>query len=128
MPEPQPSSFGSIRQGIPLRSTNRMPVRQARSDRRWSTTFGFVLWNWKKRFDQVPQSSWKKSISHGNSVRVTEMFQATIMKIAVGRFCYRLFRLALREHRHNKSRQAQILERGACRFAAGIGRNDQFKC
>jgi hypothetical protein len=30
MPEPQPSSFGSIRLGMPLRSTNRMPVRHAR--------------------------------------------------------------------------------------------------
>lgn len=31
MPEPQPISRGSIRQGIPLRSTNRMPVSTARS-------------------------------------------------------------------------------------------------
>ena len=37
-------------------------------------------------------------------------------------------RLALREHRHNKSRQAQILERGASRSAAVIRHNDQFKC
>ena len=34
MPEPQPSAFGSIRQGIPLRSTKIMPARQARSVRR----------------------------------------------------------------------------------------------
>src|SRR2546425_5074867 len=34
IPEPQPSSFGSIRQGTPLSSTNTMPVRQARSDKR----------------------------------------------------------------------------------------------
>jgi hypothetical protein len=34
MPEPQPSLFGSIRQGIPLRSTKIMPARQARSVRR----------------------------------------------------------------------------------------------
>ena len=31
MPDPQPSSRGSICQGIPLRSTNRMPVGHARS-------------------------------------------------------------------------------------------------
>jgi hypothetical protein len=31
IPEPQPISRGSIRQGIPLRSTNRMPVSTARS-------------------------------------------------------------------------------------------------
>ena len=30
MPEPQPNCVGSIRQGMPLRSTNRIPVRQAR--------------------------------------------------------------------------------------------------
>src|SRR5438552_16074782 len=34
----------------------------------------------------------------------------------------------LSEHRHNKSRQAQILERGASRSAAVIRHNDQFKC
>jgi hypothetical protein len=34
MPEPQPSLLGSIRQGIPLRSTKIMPARQARSVRR----------------------------------------------------------------------------------------------
>src|SRR6266567_4676852 len=33
----------------------------------------------------------------------------------------------LREHRHNKSRQAQTLERGASRSAAVIRHNDQFK-
>src|SRR3989441_8130974 len=32
-----------------------------------------------------------------------------------------------REHRHNKSRQAKILERGASRSAAVIRHNDQFK-
>src|SRR5207253_11416034 len=34
----------------------------------------------------------------------------------------------LREHRHNKSRQAQTLERVASRSAAVIRHNDQFKC
>src|SRR5437660_2431368 len=34
MPELQPSSCGSISQGIPLRRTNRIPVRQARSGKR----------------------------------------------------------------------------------------------
>ena len=34
MPEPQPSSCGSISHGIPLRRTKRIPVRQARSGRR----------------------------------------------------------------------------------------------
>ena len=34
MPEPQPSSCGNISHGIPLRSTERIPVRQARSCKR----------------------------------------------------------------------------------------------
>ncbi len=34
MPEPQPISWGSISQGMPLFSTNRMPVRAARSSMR----------------------------------------------------------------------------------------------
>ena len=34
IPEPQPSLCGSIRHGIPLRSTKMMPTRQARSVRR----------------------------------------------------------------------------------------------
>ena len=34
IPEPQPSAFGSSRQGVPLRSTKIMPARQARSVRR----------------------------------------------------------------------------------------------
>src|ERR1700730_4251187 len=48
------------------------PVRSARS-----ATFGSVLWSWKKRFNQIPQDSGKKSTSHESSVRVTGMFQAT---------------------------------------------------
>jgi hypothetical protein len=34
IPDPQPSSCGSICQGMPLRRTNRMPVRHARSETR----------------------------------------------------------------------------------------------
>ncbi len=34
MPEPHPSSCGSISQGMPLRSTKRIPVTQARSGKR----------------------------------------------------------------------------------------------
>lgn len=41
MPEPQPSFFGNIPQGIPLRSTKMMPARQARSDRRGRPPCGF---------------------------------------------------------------------------------------
>jgi hypothetical protein len=40
MPDPQPSSCGSICHGIPLRSTNRIPVRRARSETRGRPPFG----------------------------------------------------------------------------------------
>jgi hypothetical protein len=43
MPEPQPICAGSIRQGMPLRSTNRIPVRQARSDTRGRPPCGFGI-------------------------------------------------------------------------------------
>jgi hypothetical protein len=41
IPLPQPISLGSISQGMPLRRTNRMPVRAARSDTRGRPPFGF---------------------------------------------------------------------------------------
>ncbi len=40
MPEPQPSSCGSISHSMPLRSTKRIPVRQARSGKRGLPPFG----------------------------------------------------------------------------------------
>jgi hypothetical protein len=43
MPHPQPISWGSISQGMPLRRTNRMPVKAARSDTRGRPPFGFGL-------------------------------------------------------------------------------------
>src|SRR5215212_8230740 len=41
MPEPQPISWGSISQGMPLFKTNRMPVRAARSSMRGLPPLGF---------------------------------------------------------------------------------------
>jgi hypothetical protein len=40
IPDPQPSSFGNICHGIPLRSTKTMPVRHARSGTRGRPPFG----------------------------------------------------------------------------------------
>jgi hypothetical protein len=40
MPEPQPRLFGSIRQGMPLRSTKTIPTRQPRSDKRGRPPLG----------------------------------------------------------------------------------------
>ena len=42
MPEPQPISWGSISQGMPLFSTNRMPVRVARSSMRGLPPLGLA--------------------------------------------------------------------------------------
>lgn len=41
IPLPQPISWGSISQGMPLRRTNKMPVRAARSATRGRPPFGF---------------------------------------------------------------------------------------
>ncbi len=41
MPEPQPISWGSISQGMPLLSTNKMPVSAARLSTRGRPPFGF---------------------------------------------------------------------------------------
>ena len=41
IPHPQPISLGSISQGMPLRRTNRMPVKAARSGTRGRPPFGF---------------------------------------------------------------------------------------
>ena len=43
-PLPKPSSLGSIRQGMPLRSTNKMPSSAARSESRGRPPFGFGGW------------------------------------------------------------------------------------
>jgi len=40
IPDPHPSSCGSMCQGMPLRRTNRMPVRHARSETRGRPPFG----------------------------------------------------------------------------------------
>ena len=49
----------------------------------------FVLWSWKKRCDQIPQGSGKKSTRHESSVRVTGMFQATTRRSQQGGFVTR---------------------------------------
>ena len=43
MPDPHPSSWGSISQGTPLRNTNTMPARHARSTKRGLPPLGLAL-------------------------------------------------------------------------------------
>ena len=48
MPEPKPNSWGNISQRTPLRRTNTMPLRQARSGIRGRPPFGFRLGDGKR--------------------------------------------------------------------------------
>jgi hypothetical protein len=43
IPEPHPNSRGNISQGMPLRSTNRIPARQARLDNVAVRPWGYIL-------------------------------------------------------------------------------------
>jgi hypothetical protein len=69
IPEPQPISCGSISQGIPLRSTKRIPVRQARSGKRGSATLQPPgRYGRQHRLNQIPQSIGKQRSAHGLSI------------------------------------------------------------
>jgi hypothetical protein len=54
IPDPQPSSFGNICHGIPLRRTKTIPVRQARSEMR-GVHRSVAAADGQKRFDDIPQ-------------------------------------------------------------------------
>jgi len=73
IPEPQPSSCGSISHGIPLRRTNKIPVRQARSGKRGLPPLGFAFGTGMKGSTNshnlsgkssapIGQSSWEKDV------------------------------------------------------------------
>jgi hypothetical protein len=65
MPEPQPISCGSISQGRPERSTNRMPVRAARSgSHAWPATSGLGPLGRQQRLDDSPQIVRNKRSRH----------------------------------------------------------------
>lgn len=63
IPDPHPSSRGSICQEMPLRRTKTMPVRHARSETRgrppWSTGR-----NRQERFEKIPQHIWEQRGGH----------------------------------------------------------------
>ena len=64
IPDPHPSSCGSICQGMPLRRTKTMPVRHARSETRGRPPLWPTWWNWQERFDKIPQRIWKQRGGH----------------------------------------------------------------
>ena len=55
IPEPQPSSCGSISQGIPLRNRNTIPARHARSAKRGLPLLGFAFEVGIKGFTSSPK-------------------------------------------------------------------------
>ena len=72
-PEPQPISRGSISQGMPLRSTNRMPVSAARAEIGGRPPFGRGRGGGSKgsRIDQRLSESWGAGIPLHESKRIT---------------------------------------------------------
>ncbi len=68
MPEPQPSSCGSISQGIPLRRTNRIPVRQARSGKRGLPPLGLCAEGGSSGSIRFRKSIGKQRSAHGLSI------------------------------------------------------------
>jgi hypothetical protein len=69
MPEPQPSSAGSISQGMPDRSTNRMPVSAARSGTRGRPPFGLDRSTGNSGFTTAHSSSGRSSLAMPPSSR-----------------------------------------------------------
>ena len=74
IPLPQPISLGSISQGMPLRRTNRMPVRAARSDTRGRPPFGFGFSGGNKG----------ATCFHNSSSRIGRILR---QRITLARFC-----------------------------------------
>jgi hypothetical protein len=63
IPEPQPISWGSISQGIPVLSTNRMPARQARSGMRGRPPLGLGFFGGSNGWMVVQSSSLTSSFA-----------------------------------------------------------------
>jgi hypothetical protein len=74
IPEPQFISRGSIRQGIPLRNTNKTPSRQARSDSRGLPPCGLGAGIGRSGSIRFHKMSGEKRRGHENSVRITALF------------------------------------------------------
>ena len=66
--EPQPISWGSISQGMPVLSTKRMPVRQARSGTRGRPPLGLGGSGGSSGANDGPQLVGDKGLAHGASV------------------------------------------------------------
>ena len=83
IPDPQPSSCGSIWQGMPLRRTNQMPMRHARSETRGRPPFG--------RFGGVGKNGSTRSHNgSGSSAAAIPIHATSPTRIRFRRFCFAL--------------------------------------
>jgi hypothetical protein len=85
-PVPRPSSRGSICPGIPLRSTNRIPVRQARSGQR-ALPLGSTRSGRPQRLNQIPQSIGKQSSAQGLSMLTLTRTAFRFLRLRRTGFC-----------------------------------------
>jgi len=83
IPDPQPSSGRSICQGMPLRRTNRMPMRHARSESRGRPPFG-------RRRGVGRNGSTRSHNGSGSSAAAIPVHATSPTRIRVRRFCYTL--------------------------------------
>jgi hypothetical protein len=85
IPEPHSSSCGSICQGMRLRRTNKMPVRQARSEIRGRPPFG-------RRGAVGKNGSTRSHNGSGSSAAAIPVHATSPARIRFRRFCYLLLR------------------------------------
>lgn len=83
IPDPHPSSCGSICQGMPLRRTNRMPVRHARSETRGRPPF-------VRRGGVGRNGSTRSHNGFGSSAAAIRLHATSPTKVRLRRFCYAL--------------------------------------
>ena len=83
IPDPHPSSCGSICQEMPLRRTKRMPVRHARSETRGRPPFG-------RRCGAGKNGSTRSHNGSGSSAAAIPNHATSPMRIRFRRFCYTL--------------------------------------
>ena len=96
IPDPQPSSCGSICQGMPLRRTNKMPMRHARSETRGRPPFG-------RRGGVGKNGSTRSHNGSGSSAAAIPVHATSPTRIAFRRFCYALLRKRLLHELPNSS-------------------------
>jgi len=87
IPDPQPSSWGSICQGMPLRRTKTMPVRHARSETRGRPPCG-------RRAGIGKNGSTRSHNGSGRSAAVITRSRYLTQEIRFEKFCYTLLRTA----------------------------------